>query len=255
MPYIACNGIRLNYDTCGEGEQIFLLLHNAGGNLHFMNCQYHHLSQKGKVLSIDLRGHGESDKPDSNYSMSLYAEDILALCSVLDIKQTTVIGLNYGGVLGIELANKNHKFVSDLILIDPPMLMESWLQQLILKHIDELQDPNINFFSQKLVDSVMIKATEEDKLMAIKAFDSTLKPALIATYKDLLEWDLSSKDKIQKCDFPVLNIQSSRPFCSEESLRNVCKQLVCGKVVNSGPWASLEVPNQVNSMIDRFLNI
>ena len=254
MPHITCNGIRLNYKTTGAGEKTFLLLHNAGGNLHFMNYQFQHLSKKGRVINIDLRGHGESDKPNSNYRMSLYAEDIIALCNALTIKEVTVIGLNYGGVLGIELAN-NHNFVSELILIDPPMLMESWLQHLILKHIGELQDPSINFFSQKLVDSVMIKATEEDKVMAIKAFDSTLKPALISTSKDLLEWDLSSKDKIQKCDFPVLNIQSSQPFCSEESLRKVCKQLVCGKVVNSGPWASLEVPNQVNSMIDRFLNI
>ncbi|MCE3231065.1 MAG: ydjP 1 [Alphaproteobacteria bacterium] len=255
MPEILCNGISLNYFIKGTGKQSFILIHNAGGNLHFMKHPFHHLSQKGRVINVDLRGHGESDKPKTHYAASIYAEDLLSLCQKLTIKEATVVGLNYGGVIAVELANMNPGLVSKLVLIDPPLLMESWVKQLIQNHIEELQDPDMKNFSQQLVESVMVKAAKEDKLMAIKAFDMISRPALISTYRDLLEWDGASHDKIQNCTMPILNIQSSHPFCSEPSLRNLCPHLTTGKVVNSGPWATLEVPSQVNAMIDRFLNL
>ena len=150
MAKILCNGVNLNYCISGTGEKSFILLHNAGGNLHFMNYQLHHLSQKGRVVSIDLRGHGESDKPNKSYAVSVYAEDIISLCQELTIEKATVVGLNYGGVIAIELANMNPSLVSELVLIDPPILMEPWVKELIQNHIDELQNPNIKFFSQQL---------------------------------------------------------------------------------------------------------
>jgi pimeloyl-ACP methyl ester carboxylesterase len=149
----------------------------------------------------------------------------------------------------------NPSLVSELVLIDPPILMEPWVKELIQNHINELQNPNIKFFSQQLVESVVINAAKEDKLMAIRAFDTTLRSALISTYQDLLKWDEKSCHRLRQCHMPVLSIQSSHPFCSESSLRNLCPHLISGKVVKSGPWATLEAPIQVNAMIDRFLNL
>ncbi len=255
MPKILCNDVNLNYCLKGVGKKSFILLHNAGGNLHFMNYQFRHLSQKARVVSVDLRGHGESDKPNAPYAVSIYAEDLISLCQELQIEEVAVVGLNYGGVVAIELANRKPNLASELVLIDPPMVMESWVKDLIQNHINELQDPNMQNFSQQLVESVVIDAAKEDKLMAIRAFDTTSRPALISTYQDLLEWDRTSHDKIRQCTMPVLNIQSSHPFCSEASLRNLCPHLINEKTTKSGPWATLEVPTQVNAMIDRFLNL
>ena len=255
MPRILCNGVKLNYHTSGIGKKLFVLLHNVGGNLHFMDYQFHHLSQKGSVVSIDLRGHGKSDKPNQNYGVSIYAEDLISFYQEFKIEKAAIIGLNYGGVIAIELANMIPQHVSELVLIDPPMLLESWGKQFIQNHIDELQDPDMKIFSQQIVESMMVNAAKEDKLMAIKAFDMTSRSALISTYQDLLEWDSLSHEKIQQCRMPVMNIQSSRPFCSESSLQKLCQHLISSKVVNSGPWATLEVPAQVNTILDRFLNL
>ncbi len=255
MPKISCNGVNLNYCISGAGKKSFILLHNVGGNLHFMDHQFHHLSQKSRVVSVDFRGHGESDKPNTPYAVAVYAEDLISICQALQIEEATVVGLNFGGVVAIELANKKSSLVSELVLIDPPMLMESWGKELVQNHINDLQNPNMQAFSEQLVESMVIDAAEEDKLMAIRAFDTTSRSALISTYRDLLEWDRTSHDKIQQCTMPVLNIQSSHPFCRESLLQNLCPHLINGKVIQSGPWATVEVPTQVNAMIDRFLNL
>jgi pimeloyl-ACP methyl ester carboxylesterase len=255
MKKIFCNGVNLNYRISGSGGKTFILLHNAGGNLHFMDYQFDHLALKGRVVSVDLRGHGQSDKPDGNYAVSIFAEDLNSLCQGLVIEEAVVIGLNYGAVVAIELANLTPQLVSELVLIDPPVLMESWVKQLVQGHVDELQGPPFNTFSKQLVESVVMKATKEDKEMAISAFDTTSRSALICTYQDLLKWDGTSADKIRQCTMPVLNVQTSNPFCPASSLQTLCPHLVNEKIVDSGPWATLEVPAQINAMIDRFLNI
>lgn len=252
MRQITLNDITLNFKTAGSGQQIFILIHNAGGNHRFMDNQFHYYSQQGKVVSVDLRGHGGSDKPEQSYTVEGFAEDILHISKELSISKAVVIGLNYGAAVTIELANMVPELVSQCVVIDPPILMESWVEQLVKDHIDELKDPHLQNYAENLVDSVLANGSHENKLMAIDAFNTVSKKALISTYENLIEWDKISSPKIQKCKMPVLNIQSSHPFCREKTLLTLCPHLVSGKVVNSGPWATLEVPEQVNAMIDRF---
>lgn len=98
-------------------KKAFILIHNAGGNLHFMDYQFDHLSAKGKVVSVDLRGHGQSDKPNNNYTVSIFAEALIPLYQKLVIEKAIIIVLNYGGVVAIELANIAPHLVSELVLI------------------------------------------------------------------------------------------------------------------------------------------
>ena len=72
--------LRLNYKIAGTGPQNFVLIHNAGGNYRFMDAPFKYLSQFGRVLSLDLRGHGESDKSEHAYTVESFAADVLTLC-------------------------------------------------------------------------------------------------------------------------------------------------------------------------------
>jgi pimeloyl-ACP methyl ester carboxylesterase len=253
MPRVLSNSVNINYIMHGGGRKTFLLIHNAGGNLYFMNHLSSHLSQHGRIVNVDLRGHGESDKPNSYYGVNTYAEDMVSLCQELAIEKATVVGLNYGGVVGIELASMSGELLSELVLINMPVQVAPWVKTLIQEHINDLQDSSLENFSKNLVESVITECAEEDKLMAIKAFDTTSRAALISTYQDLLKWDLTSQEKIQQCLMPMLNIQTSNPFCSEQLLRTLCPHIITETIDNCGPWATLEAPVQVNAMIDRFL--
>ena len=73
---ISHHGVNLAYKATGTGNKSFVLIHNAGGNHQFMDPLFNHFSQYGRVLSLDLRGHGESDKPQQDYTVEGFAEDI-----------------------------------------------------------------------------------------------------------------------------------------------------------------------------------
>ena len=59
----------------------------------------------------------------------------------------------------------------------------------------------------------------------------------------------------QACRVPFLYVSSTRPRTDTAQLRELCPQLATGQVVGSGHFMTLEVPDQVNAMIERFLAI
>lgn len=254
MKQISRDGINLSYKREGKGNRQFVFIHNAGGNHQFVEPQFQYFSQFGNVLSMDLRGHGSSDKPPQDYTIQGFADDVSYLCESQGILEAVFVGLNYGANVAIELAAKS-PVVSHLVLIDPPVILDTQTVRGIQAHIDDLQNPTCIDFAETLVDQVFLHTKNENKQLAIKAFDTTSKTALASAYKNLLEWDKESKKVLAQCEMPVLTIQSSIPFCTEESLQEICPHLKVSKVVDSGHWVTLEVPNQVNSMIERFLEI
>ena len=115
MPKIKANGITLNYDQQGSGEPLLLIPYLSADN----TCYAFQVAEYAKhftCISVDLRGAGESDKPDGEYSTELYADDLAALLDALGIARAHVSGLSLGGAIGLWLAAKYPGKVKSLSL-------------------------------------------------------------------------------------------------------------------------------------------
>ncbi len=239
------------YSIQGDGPRHILLVHNSGGSHEMMHYTASHFSKTGTTLAPDLLGHGASDKPKIEYSIELFAENLIELCRHESWRDIIFIGLNYGADIGIEIAKRSPHLISRLILIEPPFFMEPWIRELVEKQIQDLQNPK-STWAEDLVNAVLVKASPSDRAIGLKALQTVPPHVKGSTFKHLLEWD---KKHEFRCFIPTLLIQASQPFCTEEKARSVFTDLQVGRVVRSGPWANLEVPTQVHSMIDRFLEI
>ena len=62
MPKIQSNGINLYYEIHGEGQPL-LFIHGLGSSTRDWEFQVQEFSKAYKVITFDLRGHGQSDKP------------------------------------------------------------------------------------------------------------------------------------------------------------------------------------------------
>ncbi len=247
MKKFSCKQGEIAYSSVGNGTKNFCLIHNAGGSHEMMAYTAAHFAKAGKVLSLDLLGHGSSSKLKTEYTLPLFAETALELCRHQQMEKVVLIGLNFGANVGIEIAKIEPKRLSHLILIEPPLFMESWIRTVVEAHIEEKENSE-----EELVDSVIYKATAEVRAVAIKAMKSTPGFVKSSTYRNLLQWDQNHEFL---CSIPSLLIQTAQPFCSEEKARQVLSNLHVGRVVGTGPWANLESPDQVHTMIDRFLEI
>jgi pimeloyl-ACP methyl ester carboxylesterase len=76
---------------------------------------------------------------------------------------------------------------------------------------------------------------------------------VVSSWDGMFAWD--SVSAAAACKVPALYIDTGTPNADLQRLQELCPQLVIGKTVGSGHFLELEVPEQVNAMIDRFLAI
>jgi 3-oxoadipate enol-lactonase len=110
------HNITLAYTDQGAGTPL-VFLHAFPLNRAMWEPQ-HALADRHRVLTIDLRGHGESDAPAWRYTMDLFASDVIALLDHLNIRQAVFVGLSMGGYLIFSLYRQYRDRVQGLVLAD-----------------------------------------------------------------------------------------------------------------------------------------
>lgn len=115
------NGVRMHYqESAGEpGDETLVLLHGfCSSNYTWKDCILP-LSEAGyRVVSIDLKGYGFSEKPrDHRYDVNDQAELVLGLMDSLGIQSATLVGNSYGGAVSMACALKQPQRVDRLVLI------------------------------------------------------------------------------------------------------------------------------------------
>lgn len=88
--------VTLRYSEAGQGTPV-VLLHGFPLTGAIWHEQQHRLSDRYRVITPDLRGHGRSPAPSGVYDMDLLARDVLALLDDLEIKQAIIFGHSMGG--------------------------------------------------------------------------------------------------------------------------------------------------------------
>ncbi|MFT4730056.1 MAG: 3-oxoadipate enol-lactonase [Granulosicoccus sp.] len=115
MPFTAKTNIKLHYEIQGEGNRI-IYISGTGGDLRVKpNLLDGPLPKSNQVLAFDQRGLGQSEKPETNYTMLEYADDAAQLMAELSWESADVIGVSFGGMVALNMAvhypNKINKLV------------------------------------------------------------------------------------------------------------------------------------------------
>jgi len=115
MPKVKANNITFNYEQQGTGEPLILIPYLTADNA----CYAFQVAEYAKhftCISLDLRGTGETDKPDGAYSTEILADDVAAFIEALGIDKAHISGLSLGAATGMWLAAKYPNKVKSLSL-------------------------------------------------------------------------------------------------------------------------------------------
>ena len=118
MPTVRANGIDIAYDDQGSGDTPVVLLHGFPLDKSMWEAQVQALCGEFRVITPDLRGHGESQVTPGPYTMELLADDLTGFLDALDIQQVTLGGFSMGGYVAFAFYRKNPERVSCLMLLD-----------------------------------------------------------------------------------------------------------------------------------------
>lgn len=119
MPHAKVNGISIHYRETGEGFPI-VLVHGFTGNLRNWALQVPALRGQYRLISMDLRGHGQSEKPTrpEDYSLEIMAEDVYALMDQLGVQECYLVGHSMGGMIAQHLVLAHPEPFRALVLVD-----------------------------------------------------------------------------------------------------------------------------------------
>lgn len=119
MPETRLNGITINYEVAGDGPAV-LLNHGYSATGRMWKPQADNLKDHYRVISWDMRGHGQTDSPDdpARYSEALTIGDMVALLQMLDAAPTVIGGLSLGGFMSLAFHLAHPELVRALVLCD-----------------------------------------------------------------------------------------------------------------------------------------
>lgn len=125
MAFFEHDGCSLHYEAYGEeqGEgkgqrSPLLLVHGLGSSCEDWEYQIPALSTRYRVIAVDVRGHGRSDKPRERYSIPAFAADIEALIEHLQLGPVHLVGLSMGGMIGFQLAVEQPHLLKSLCIVN-----------------------------------------------------------------------------------------------------------------------------------------
>ncbi|MBB6341334.1 pimeloyl-ACP methyl ester carboxylesterase [Pseudomonas fluvialis] len=117
MPYFTHQDCQLHYEEYGQGEPL-LLVHGLGSSIRDWEYQIPVLSQHYRVIALDVRGHGHSDKPRQRYRIATFAADVAALIEHLELKQVHLVGISMGGMIGFQLGVDRPELLQSLTIVN-----------------------------------------------------------------------------------------------------------------------------------------
>jgi pimeloyl-ACP methyl ester carboxylesterase len=119
VPTLERNGVALRYEDRGRGPTI-LLNHGYGATSQMWAGQVENLQSDYRVITWDLRGHGQSDSPEAlaDYSRSAAVDDMQAILDACQLERAVIGGLSLGGYLSLAFHLAHPERVRALMLFD-----------------------------------------------------------------------------------------------------------------------------------------
>lgn len=117
MVHVEVDGVRLHVQDLGEGPAV-VLVSGFGLDHRLWDRQVRVLLEHGlRVVCVDQRGHGLSDKPAAGYDVETLASDLEAVLVDRGVTSATVVGHSFGGQVAFRLAARAPQLVARLVLV------------------------------------------------------------------------------------------------------------------------------------------
>lgn len=270
--YVDTNGISLHYVEGGEGEPLVLI---PGWPETWW--AYHRLmpvlSSRFRVIVVDIRGMGSTEKPTGGYDKRNMAKDIYGLVQQLDLGKIHICGHDIGAHVAFSYAANYPDATGRLVMLDTPHPDDSMYQLpmlpipglsyvypwwLAFNQVRELPEALLSGRMHLLIDWVfqaLLKdprsMTAFDKAVYSHAYDST------DGIRAANAWYQAFTQDIQDCgrlDVPVLGIASPGSYdMLQGSLMRYATDVTMEKIEHSGHFLLAEQPLEVASLIMGFL--
>lgn len=254
MPYSTNHGVKSYYEVSGEGYPLVLMHANPFDRRMFM-YQAAHFSTFMKVINIDLRAYGYSDKPTTPVTMNDLCDDVVAVCKQEGVSEAVFAGVSVGGVMGLQLGLDHPEIFKALILVGCSSMpgdrygsrIDGYMKQGIEKfHIQHLTDLVSKDFPQtKLGKYLLSLHTEMDGRLSA--------PAIAEIFHALQNRDLTTRLPELKMPVLIMNGEFDNSLKRSKEMSTRIAGAVHHTIPGAGHACCLEDPATFDGHMLEFL--
>jgi pimeloyl-ACP methyl ester carboxylesterase len=252
------DGVALFYEEAGEGEPPVLLVHGWCCDHTYFAPQFKHFAEQGhRVVAPDLRGHGKSEKPEQSYTMQVFADDLLWTCGQFGLEKPIIIGHSMGGIAAFDLAARYPDVPSAVVMLDAAVVLPSAARTAIPRFLEQLRGPDYReVIRQYVANSLFIPTDDrERKERVLEEMSSTPQHVVVSAFEGLRDYDPNEAAGGPAVPGLYIAADELQPRSDMGRFHEMFPEILYGKTVGSGHFCQLEVPEQVNAMIERFLAV
>jgi 3-oxoadipate enol-lactonase len=116
VPFASNRGVRIYYETYGEGPPMVLVHANPFDHRLFA-YQVARLSPYFRLIALDIRGYGRSDKPETSFTLKDMADDVLAVCAQENIAKAIFAGVSVGTGISLLIGLDHPEKAEAIVLV------------------------------------------------------------------------------------------------------------------------------------------
>ena len=252
--------MQLNYSEQGVGDPVFLI-HGLFGSLSNLGNLARALAPNYRVISVDLRNHGDSPH-HSEMSLLSMAQDIAELMDHLAITSAYFVGHSLGGKVAMQLAMTDADRVKSLVVVDIAPVDYEDNNINIINNLYNLSNVDIKY--RKAADSYL---SDQGVELSVRAFllknlqrksDGTFDLKLnIQAIKQHYKTQIAVAPKGQNFVGPCLFLKGeSSPYIESQHLpviQSIFPKSAVHTVEDVGHWLHAEKPDLFNQLVSQFI--
>jgi non-heme chloroperoxidase len=242
MPYCQVSeDVALYYEDIGDGPPI-VFVHGFGTSHSVWENQVLELSKSFRCITLDLRGHGASDKPADGYTIEQNAKDVYKLIKSLDLNKPIYVGWSLGVAIAIQFAELYSNVLSKAVLVGGTPCwgrladfeyghnqsdIDSWLNEIIENRPLWTEGFVENLFNKEIDSTTSTSLFNQAMLVPLHAATKTIEDSRWADLRPylaafdcpvlLLHGKHDALDSVEAAKYMEAKIQNARLVVFEDS--------------------------------------
>jgi pimeloyl-ACP methyl ester carboxylesterase len=230
------------YEQAGSGDPPLVFVHGWCCDRTYFAPQFRYFAARQTVVALDLRGHGESSATAD--TTETFADNVRTITAALPAP--VVVGHSMGALVALACAARGA--VRAAVLVDPAPILDGRGKAYFARSLPDVASDHDGSWRARFAARLFRPTDSVRRDETVARMSAAPLTTAVSGWQAILDFDAAAV--LPRVHVPVLVISAGEP---EAGLGERIADLTLGRTVGAGHFVQLEVPDQVNAMIERFL--
>jgi pimeloyl-ACP methyl ester carboxylesterase len=258
MPSCRVDDVQLHYeDTGGRGPPL-LFVHGLGSSSRDWAEQVAPFADRYRVLRVDLRGHGQSERPPGPYRIADFSRDVAVMLRRLDAAPAHVVGLSMGGMVALQLAADAPRLVRRLVVSNSTAdtRLQTWADVwFYVSRRVAVQVLGMRRVGRLIAGRLFVEPEQEDlRREFVRRWAENDKQAYLWSVDAIMGW--SVWDRLSSIQVPTLLVSSEHdytPVAEKNRIASEMPRAELAVIEDARHAVPVEKPDAFSATVEAFL--